>query len=170
MSEGNETPAGPFLYFGYGSSLDGERLRATCPDARFVSVARLADHRLAFSIESRNTWHGGVADARPAAGEEIWGALWLIDAAGSRALDEHEGLFRVPPAYRRITVEVTTPAGDVVRCRSYAVVDPDPAGFPPSPAFKQTLLRGARQIGLPEAYIARLEAIPHNGRESGGPR
>ena len=160
-------PTGPFLTFGYGSSLDGERMRATCPSAQFVSIARLPDHRLAFSIESKNTWLGGVADARPAAGDEVWGALWLVDAADSRALDEHEGLFRDPPAYHRTTFEVTTPAGDVVRCRSYAVVEPDPAGFPPSPAFMRTLLRGARQIGLPEAYIARLTAIPDNGREVG---
>ena len=161
---GTEDPAGPFLYFGYGSSLDGERLRAICPSARLVSIARLPGHRLAFSIESKRTWRGGVADMQPAAGEEIWGALWLIDAAGSRPLDEHEGLFRDPPAYRRTTVEVTTPAGDVVRCRSYAVVDPDPAGFLPSPPFKRTLVRGARALGLPAAYIARLEALPDNGR------
>jgi len=55
----------PFLYFGYGSNLDEERLHIHCPSARLVGIARLADHRLAFSIESKNTWHGGVADVRP---------------------------------------------------------------------------------------------------------
>ncbi len=58
---------------------------------------------------------GPLPDRLPAPGDEVWGALWLIDATESRPLDEQEGLFRDPPAYRRVTVEVTTAAGDVVR-------------------------------------------------------
>jgi gamma-glutamylcyclotransferase len=159
----------PFLYFGFGSNLDADRLHIHCPSARLVSVARLADHRLAFSLESQRSWHGGVGDVRPAPGDEVWGAVWLIDGAEGRALDEQEGLFRDPPAYRRITVEVTTPAGDVVRCRSYQVVAPDPRGFAPSPAYKATLVRGARALALPRDYIARLEGIADNGYVGGGP-
>lgn len=155
--------AGDFLLFAYGSSLAEDRIRMECPSARLVGIARLADHRLRFSIESRNTWHGGVADIEPSVGDEVWGALWLIAAADSQALDEHQGLFREPPAYQRTTVEVTTPAGDIVRCRSYCVAAPDPDGFLPSPAFKATMLRGARTLGLPEGYIARLEALADNG-------
>ncbi len=159
----------PFLYFGYGSNLDADRLHIHCPSARFVSVARLRDHRLAFSIESKRNWHGGVGDVRPAPGEDVWGALWVIAGREGRELDEQEGVFRDPPAYRRITVEVETPAGDVVRCRSYQVVAPDAAGFAPSPAYKETILRGARAIGLPPDYLARLEAIVDNGYVGGGP-
>lgn len=165
----NEQPDGPFLYYGFGSNLDADRLHIHCPSARLVTTARLADHRLAFSIESANTWHGGVADVRPAPNDEVWGALWVIDAEHSRPLDAQEGLFRDPPAYERISVEVTTPTGDVVRCRSYRVASPDPDGFAPSPAYLDTLLRGARAIALPEAYIARLDAIEHNGYDGAGP-
>ncbi|MGE3856052.1 MAG: gamma-glutamylcyclotransferase [Dehalococcoidia bacterium] len=167
--ETSEAPAGPFLYFGYGSNLDVDRLRMHCPSAQLVSIARLADYRFAFSIESKNTWLGGVGDMQPAPGDEIWGALWLIAAEDSRGLDEQEGLFRDPPAYRRVTVRVTTPAGDEVRCRSYAVAQPNLEGYLPSPAYRDTIVRGARRIGLPEAYIARMEAIPDNGRQGGGP-
>jgi len=67
-----------------------------------------------------------------------------------------------------MTVEVTPPAGDRIRCRSYQVVTPDPAGFLPSPAYRDTILRGARALGLPADYLARLEATQHNGREGGG--
>ena len=168
MTSALDEPRGPFLYFGYGSSLDGERLRAHCPSARLVTVARRADVRLAFSIESKRTWLGGVANMLPAPGDEVWGALYLIDAAESHILDQQEGLFRDPPAYRRETVEVTTPAGDVVRCRSYVVADPNLEGFLPSPAFKATMLRGASTLGLPPAYIARLEALADNGVAGGG--
>ena len=158
-----------FLYFGFGSNLDAERMRMHCPSAELVSIARLADHRLAFTLESRRNWLGGVADVRPEAGAEVWGALWRIDEAESEELDRQEGLFRDPPAYQRITVEVTTPLGDVVRCRSYQVVTPHLEGYAPSPAYKATLVRGARSLGLPAAYVAGLEAIADNGREGGGP-
>lgn len=162
-----EQPVAPFLYFGYGSNLDADRLHIHCPSARLVSIARLAGYRLAFSIESKRNWLGGVGDIVPEPGAETWGALWVVEAAESRGLDEQEGVFRDPPAYRRVTVEVQTPAGDVVRCRSYQVVNPDPAGFEPSPAYKETLLRGARALPLPAGYVARLERIRDNGRGGG---
>lgn len=165
----DEAPATPFLYFGYGSNLDEAGMRSHCPSARLIGIARLAGHRLAFTIESRNTWFGGVGDMQPAPGDEIWGALWLIDAEDSRALDEHMGLFRDPPAYARTIVEVTTPAGDVVRCRSYAVAAPNRDEYLPSPAYRDAVVRGARSVGLPTAYIARLEAIEDNGRAGARP-
>jgi len=159
----------PFLYFGFGSNLEAARLQIHCPSARFLSTARLADHRLAFSIESKNTWLGGVADVRPEPGSEVWGALWLIDGDHSEDLDRQEGVFRSPPAYQRIRVEVETPAGDLVVCRSYQVVEPHPDGYLPSPAYLDTMLRGAREVELPGHYVARIEAIEHNGVDGGGP-
>ncbi len=159
-----DEPAGPFLYFGYGSNLEEAGMHSHCPSARLVSIARLPDHRFAFTIESKNTWLGGVGDMQPAPGDEIWGALWVIEAEDSHALDEHMGLFRDPPAYARTIVEVTTPVGDVVRCRSYVVAAPHLEGYPPSSAYRDAVVRGARSIGLPAAYIARLEAIEDNGR------
>ena len=163
-----EDPAGPFLYFAYGSNLDQARVHMHAPSARLISVARLEGYRLAFSIESKRSWLGGVGDIVSSLSDETWGALWAIDAEHSRALDEQEGVFRDPPAYRRILVEVTTPAGDRVRCRAYQVVAPSPEGFLPSPAYKETILRGARSLGLPRPYLERLEALPDNGREGGG--
>ncbi len=158
-----------FLYFAFGSNLDEARLHVHCPSARLVSVARLADHRLAFTIESRNTWHGGVGDVLVSPGAEVWGALWIIGGEHSRALDEQEGVFRDPPAYRRYRVSVETPAGDAVSCRAYQVVAPNLEGYVPSSAYKATILRGARAVELPLAYIAALEAIEDNGYEGGGP-
>ena len=163
-----EDPAGPFLYFAYGSNLDVDRAHIHAPSARLVTIARLEGYRVAYSLESKRSWLGGVGDIVEAPGDEVWGALWLIDAAESHALDDQEGVFRAPPAYRRMTVEVTTPAGDRVTCRTYQVATPDSDGFLPSPAYRDTILRGARALGLPSHYLARLEATPHNGREGGG--
>ena len=155
----------PFLYFAYGSNLDEERLHIHCPSAGFVGIAQLANYQLAFSIESTNTWHGGVADIRPMPQEVVWGALWIIDEEHSDPLDRQEGIFRNPPAYERLLVDVKTPADDRVRCRSYQVVNPDSHTHLPSPAYLETILRGARAIGLPANYIRELEAIDTNGYE-----
>jgi gamma-glutamylcyclotransferase (GGCT)/AIG2-like uncharacterized protein YtfP len=163
-----EDPGGPFLYFAYGSNMDLERLQMHCPSARLVTIAELFGYRLAFSRESTN-WRGGVADVRSSTDAAVWGGLWLIDPAESHALDEQEGLFREPPAYQRIRVDVVTPAGDTVSCRSYQVVDPDDEGFLPSPAYKETLLRGAGALGLPVAYVALLDALEDNGQDGGAP-
>lgn len=169
MTAGGEVGEQDFLYFAFGSNLDEARLHIHCPSARLVTIARLTDHRLAFSIESKNTWHGGVGDVLPAPGSEVWGVLWIIAGAESPALDDQEGVFRDPPAYRRYRVQVGTPAGDVVTCRAYQVVAPDLNGIAPSPAYKDTILRGARAVGLPPEYITRLEAIEDNGHLGGGP-
>lgn len=162
--EDGDQPDGTFLYFSYGANMHGDGLRQYCPSATLVAVARLAGHRLAFSIESKRSWLGGVCDVLPAAGDEVWGAVWRIPLAESHALDEHEGLFRDPPAYARYPVDVTTREGETLRCRSYHVATPDRTGFAPSRTYKDTILRGARTLGLHASYIARLEAIPDNGR------
>lgn len=159
----------PFLYFGYGSNLDRERLHIHCPSAQLVTIARLADHRLAFSVESKNTWHGGVADIRAESGAEVWGGLWLIDDEHSEPLDRQEGAHRDPPVYQRLTVDLETAGGDRVSCRSYQVVAPHPTGHRPSPAYRETILRGARALALPKHYLAGLEAIEDNGHIGGGP-
>jgi gamma-glutamylcyclotransferase len=159
----------PFLYFGYGSNLDRERLHIHCPSAQFVTIARLADHRLEFSVESKNTWHGGVADIRAEPGAEVWGALWVIDDEHSKPLDRQEGAHRDPPVYQRLSVDLESPTGDRVNCRSYQVVAPHPAGHRPSPAYRDTILRGARALRLPPGYITGLEAIEVNGYVGGGP-
>jgi len=164
-----DDPAGPFLYFAYGSNLSAARLAIHAPSARLVSIARLPDYRLAFSIESKRTWLGGVGDILSDPGVEVWGALWVIAPEESRALDTQEGVFRDPPAYRRMTAEVTTPAGDLVRCRTYQVVAPDRGGFLPSPAYRDTIVTGAIEVGLPEPYIAGLRTIRDNGVQGGGP-
>lgn len=166
---GGEPPQADFLYFGFGSNLDADRMHIHCPSARLVTIARLADHRLAFTIESKNTWRGGVADILASSGDEVWGALWVIAGDESRALDAQEGVFRTPPAYQRYEVTVETPAGDRATCRAYQVAAPHLEGYAPSPAYKATIVRGARALGLPAPYLEALDAIEDNGVDGGGP-
>jgi gamma-glutamylcyclotransferase (GGCT)/AIG2-like uncharacterized protein YtfP len=155
----------PFLYFAYGSNLDAARLHRSCPSARPQGAARLADHRLRFPLASTR-WGGGVADVVPAPGDEVWGALWLIDAVDAAALDAQEGVHATPPRYRREPVEIesaaSSPAGERVRCLVYRVHDgvASTSELAPSAAYRDAMLRGARAFALPAAYVARLAALP----------
>ena len=149
---------GGFRYFAYGSNLSQARLHENCPSARLEAIARLPGYRLAFTRRSER-WGGGVADIRLDPAAEARGIVWRIDAAEGDALDRQEGVHATPPRYRRIEVAVTTEAGEVLDCLAYQVAEPQAGHIAPSAAYLETMLLGARAAGLPEAYIARIEAI-----------
>ena len=102
----------------------------------------------------------------PAPRDEVWGAIWLIDAVDAPTLDAQEGVHANPPRYRREQVEVeiaaSSPAGKRVRCLVYRVNDrvASASELAPSAAYRDTMLRGARAFALPAAYVARLAALP----------
>ena len=101
----------------------------------------------------------GVADIRPDPAAEVQGIVWCIAAAEGDALDRQEGVHATPPRYRHIEVTVTTPGGEALDCLAYQVAEPQAEHIAPSAAYLETMLRGARAAGLPEAYVARIEAI-----------
>ena len=79
------------LYFAYGSNMDLRQMRRRCPSYRFVSIAKLEDHKLAFTRRSPRR-RCGVADVIPSPGEEVWGVLYNIKTRRDvLALDRAEG-------------------------------------------------------------------------------
>jgi gamma-glutamylcyclotransferase (GGCT)/AIG2-like uncharacterized protein YtfP len=139
------------LLFSYGSNLAASEMAAWCPEARFAGVARLPDHRLELRRRSIR-WGGGAADVVAAPGEEVWGALYEVPDGTLERLDAKEGQGW---AYRRVRVEVEH-AGRRVAAEAYEVVEPEPAEVSPNPEYAALLVRGARERGLPEDYVARL--------------
>lgn len=152
-----DAPPG-FRYFAYGSNLSEPRLHESCPSARFEAIARLPGYRLAFTRRSER-WGGGVADIRPDPAAEVRGVVWRIDAEDRDALDRQEGVHASPPRYRRIEVAVTTADGEALECLAYQVATLEAEHIAPSAAYLETMLRGARAAGLPETYVAAIEAI-----------
>jgi gamma-glutamylcyclotransferase len=139
-------------YFAYGSNLASAEMRAACPDHRFLGAARLDGRRLELRRRSRR-WGGGAADIANAPGEHVWGALYELPDAALEALDAKEG---AGFAYRRIDVEVERD-GERVSAVAYEVADKEPEELPPTPAYVEALIGGARERGLPEAYVVALE-------------
>jgi gamma-glutamylcyclotransferase (GGCT)/AIG2-like uncharacterized protein YtfP len=144
------------LYFAYGSNLRSVQMNRLCPGCRFLSSARLAGYRLAFTLPDEE-WEGGVADLLPASGHEVWGALYGISAAHLASLDAYElchpGEDPARSAYLRRTVEVSDAAGrSIGNAWCYFVREPR-GHIPPSGLYRQALLEGARERGLPPAYL-----------------
>jgi gamma-glutamylcyclotransferase (GGCT)/AIG2-like uncharacterized protein YtfP len=149
------------LCFAYGSNMDYEQMRKRCPSARFICIAKLPDHRLAFTRKSvkRNC---GVADAVPESGCEVWGVVYEITDEDLERLDRCEGF---SPGRAR---------NSYIREKRYVLADGDPnrpievhiyfavrEENPPLPneEYKRQLVKGAQFWSLPAGYIAELERI-----------
>ena len=144
------------LVFAYGSNLCRERLIARVGPIETVAVARLDAHRLCFHKRGRDG--SGKADAfftgDPA--DRIWGVVYGMTESAKRELDRIEG---VGCGYVVAPVDLTTVGGQRLRAWLYlaepAWID---ASLRPAAWYRALIVTGARQHGLPAAYVAELEA------------
>merc|ERR1711990_1151446 len=155
MAAGN---GGKFLYFAFGSNLLRERLHISNPSAVFKAIARLPAHRLEFNYFSRR-WQGAAATIVEADNEEVWGVLWELSIEHLTTLDAQEG---VPTVYNRKTVTVEVDGGEE-EAFTYFLVKPVEEDRRPSAVYLDVIVRGAKENGLPEEYIEKLQSIEHNG-------
>ena len=150
------------LYFAYGSNLLKGQMQARCPSACYTANARLNNHRLVFSRESRpENWDGGVADVVAATGETVWGVIYRIADRDVPRLDRAEG-----PGYRRDSKDVIAmdSAGESTKRVEVYVAIPEPGRpFLPSRKYLDAIVSGAISWNLPEEYIRALENQPTRG-------
>jgi cation transport regulator ChaC len=146
----------PLWYFGYGSNTErGTFLGRRRMRPIEVRVGRLDGFELRFDL-GVGPAERGVANVAARAGDHVWGVLWRISAEQAEHLDRSEGLHR--GFYRRLAVEVHCGPGEAVPAFTYH----SPRGRPgrkPSRRYLGLLLAGARQHGLPDAWIERLRAF-----------
>jgi hypothetical protein len=172
-------------YFAYGSNMSSAELLAYCPSGHCLGIARLDGWRLGFTVYAARR-HGGVADILPLAapGElsPVWGVLWSIPEEELPALHAKEGYDPQRPdaqnLYTRVELAVTllvdqplyaggpeSPplplAGppDPVPAFAYQVVRKAEHHIPPSRAYLDLVLSGAREHGLPGEYTAALARV-----------
>src|SRR5262245_60518898 len=123
-------------YFAYGSNMADLSQEPT--GVTFLGPARLADHRLAFTRDSKR-WQAGAADVVSAPGLCVWGALYQVAAEFlETTLDPREG---AGFAYERTELRVTQ-AGSEVTALSYVVVDKAKSELLPSTAYIEQVIEG----------------------------
>ena len=142
---------GRALYFAYGSNLLSERLRGRVASARAVCAAWLDGHRLTCGKLGRDGT--GKATLVKDASARVWGAVYSIAATDWEALDRFE------PGYARVALAVMTARRESLLATTYLapVTAADPV---PLASYKQLIVAGAREHGLPAEYIAWLRRLP----------
>jgi gamma-glutamylcyclotransferase (GGCT)/AIG2-like uncharacterized protein YtfP len=145
-------------YFAYGSNLDLLQMQLRCPDAQFVSTAKLDGYRVCFPRRSviRDC---AVISIEPSMSECVWGALYELDGTDIQRLDEREGYDkrrdRALNQFNRITVRVETADERAVVAEVYvAVATPNPGQ--PSPQYVGYLVASAAECGLPKSHLVKL--------------
>jgi len=149
------------LYFAYGSNMDWPQMRARCPSSRFVGIAVLPEHRLAFTRRSDKRGCG-VADAVRDPGRKVWGVVYEISDLDVGNLDKSEGYRpgREKNSYWRRECMVFLD-GDEAPPLAASTYFADPQPNPPLPnqVYKDHIVSGARHWHLPDDYIGELEQI-----------
>jgi len=155
------------LYFAYGSNLSLEQMRERIGSKpKVISGAYLENHRLGFTLYSKLTWKGGVADIVPEVGSKVWGAIYKLTEEQLEKIDHYEGYKkgRDPKKnfYNRLQVEV----GDKKRvkhtCLTYQAEVEDEKKrkylyHRPSEKYYEVIRKGGEEHGLPKEFFEHLK-------------
>lgn len=143
-------------YFSYGSNMSINRLLGRISSASRVGAATLMKYELMFHKVGRKDG-SAKCDARETGdpGHIVHGVVFEIAKADKTELDREEGLGH---GYELKDVWVKMHNGSVVQAFMYYATNIDP-GLKPFDWYKEHVLRGARENGLPEEYIRKIEAV-----------
>ena len=143
-------------YFAYGSNMAAERLQARVQSAQFVCRAELRGYILKFHKPSKFDGSGKCDAAKSDNSDDrVYGAVFSILGNELLILDKFEGKGY---GYDRNTVSLVTEEFGSIEALTYLATKFDPS-LRPLDWYKEHVVRGAKAIGLPQSYIAFLEAV-----------
>jgi hypothetical protein len=144
-------PPEPVVYFAYGSNMSTARLRERMPSCKPLGTATLPGHALRF--HKRSTDKSGKCNAFASGNEDsVVGVLFSFDPADRTKLDKAEG---VGAGYEHVMVTVINEKGRRRKVLTYlATPDYIDDSLKPYGWYKDFVLSGGREHGLPPAYIA----------------
>ena len=137
-------------YFAYGSNLCESEIKEWVPSASPYGVAKLKNHELKFHKISKDG--SAKCDAFKTGNDEdvVYGMVYEIDENEKQDLDRKEGLRH---GYDEMEVVLGSDQGAVTAVMYVADSDYIDDSLKPYSWYKQLVLDGARQHGLPESYI-----------------
>jgi gamma-glutamylcyclotransferase len=140
-------------YFAYGSNMDHKQMGVRCPGNKFHGPAKISGYKFVFDGDSRMR-NGAVANIVEFPGGMVWGGLFEVSDANLAALDRYEGF---PSSYQREELNVCQEADEVTKAIVYFRTNKKPGQ--PSQEYKEVVLRGAKDCGLPEEYINQIKSL-----------
>jgi len=143
-------------YFAYGSNMALARIRRRLPSVRRVGPAWLPGYRLLFNVASSQDG-SAKCNAEPSDNptSQVLGVLFQIDPNDKSVLDRYEG---VGIEYRDENVRVRLESGGTEEALVYlgkARTD----SLLPFDWYKEHVIRGAQENGLPDTYVSRIESV-----------
>lgn len=140
-------------YFAYGSNLwtdqMAERTGPILTDENRPRRAALAHYRLIFNMRGDD---GQVFANIQSPGKGVLGVVYRLSPEALTRLDGYEG------GYERRRVCVNTGNGEQLEAFTYIAEPPNVVyGRRPAADYLRRIVTGARQHGLPEAYIQEIE-------------
>ena len=142
------------LYFAYGSNMSATRLAERLGEARPLGRAQLAHFELAWNKPGADG--SGKANVCAQVGSATWGVLFALEEREWPRLDGFE------PGYARESPVVRDDAGRERSAQLYRWRRDTP-NRPPTPEYLALVVAGAREHGIPEAQISRIESIAQRG-------
>jgi len=154
---------GRFQYFGYGSNMLTAKLKRKdrCPSADKIDVCRTNKYTLKFHKESTKDGSGkGDMAFTGSETDEVYGVAFSIDESEASKLDSAEGYSQYGIGYAKKEIDVVTSSGTTLRVLIYyaskKAINPN---LKPYHWYKGQTVDGAKEHGLPEDYIKKIEAF-----------
>jgi gamma-glutamylcyclotransferase len=147
-------------YFAYGSNLwIDQMVERTGPirqgDGR-PRIAWLRNYRLTFNMQGED---GQVFANLMSPGQGVLGVVYRCSSEALLRMDQYE------KGYERRQVQIVLENGVELNAVTYIAQTSQTEGVSqPSAEYLQRILRGARQHGLPEAYIKEIQAVAIAGK------
>jgi gamma-glutamylcyclotransferase len=141
--------------FAYGSNMLTARMQERAPSSKVVSVGQLFGFELCWHKRSRIDGSGKCSVTETGHPKDVvWGVVYEMSAEDKVNLDREEGLGR---GYGERVVKVVTRTGSGTAMAYYATsID---AGIRPYDWYRDLVVVGAREHGLPHEYVHALEGI-----------
>jgi len=144
------------VYFAYGSNLLSARLHARVPGCLPLHTACLGGFELCFHKAGMDGSAKCNALRVPYRESVVHGVTWRLPGSEKPLLDAAEGLGR---GYREAGVEVRLADGSRLAVFTYLATHID-GRLLPFDWYREHVLAGAREWGLPQAYTDGIAAIP----------
>lgn len=143
------------LHFAYGSNMSVKRMKKRVPGAKAQGTAFLAEHQLKFHKVGRDESAKCDALYTGEAGDVVHGVLYELSEEDKEKLDKAEGLGM---GYEIKEVTVVDSQGKEIQAFTYYATKIDETLFPYH-WYKNHVVRGAEEAGLPQKYLTRLFRI-----------
>lgn len=167
----DEVRPGYELYFAYGSNMLEQRLKERVDSAEFFSNAWIRGYEV--RCRKKSIDGSGKADLVKTGNPEdiVHGVVYEFDPTDWGALDKHEGATGNNPGYDRVPSQVHTGSGVLGVTTYLAREEKIDESLQPYTWYRNLILCGAKQHGLPEGYREKLGKIhgipdPKEDRES----